>query len=501
MKRNIFSLNRWRRHRERKEDETVRFEEAALTELLHHMRQVRETVPVNYDLQESLRKRLLARAEALPMTESAGAGKRLLWGRVSLPVGDYRLLSARLLLPMLASLVLLVGVAAYWALTGAGERVLEVTGGPREIYRSWSDRMDFGAAFGLEGDKFLVTQDGDLLLLSYDGARHGMIAAAGGHGVREVAVAPGGGEVALVRGLPEGGVDIALFSAVTLRSALQAEGLTVGQLPEAETILWTAPKTFRADGLAWSPDGEKLAFAVRESASSVRTVRIGLLDRKGNIRRGGDVHLLTAGFNPAWSPDGKSLVVQRTDFRDENHLWLVPLDDDGELRYLGRGRSPAWSPEGYLVYLTTRVEERVLAYMADGRPQLTVRQPVDEIRWLHLKSRPEPAGGPGLMADSRLLLVPGPLTATRFDQELLWRRQLEPSGQVVPEVLHLGRELYCYRLTITADGEKLYLFQETGADRVVLAEEGLVTAPTGRTTIILTEVLLGERRESEVEDR
>lgn len=498
MKGNIFSLNRWRRHRERKEDETVRFEEAALTELLHHMRQVRETVPVNYDLQESLRKRLLAQAGRPPVTAPAGAGKRLLWGRVSLPATDYRLPSARLLLPVLASLVLLVGVATYWALTGAGNRALEVTGGPREVYRSWSDRMDFGAAFGLEGDKFLVAQDGDLLLLSYDGARHGMIAAAGGHGVLEVAVAPGGGEVALVRGLPEGGVDIALFSAAALRSALQAGGLTVGQLPDAEAILWTAPKTFRADGLVWSPDGEKLAFAVRESDGSVR---IGLLDRKGNIRRGGEVYLLTAGFNPAWSPDGKSLVVQRTDFRDENHLWLVPLDDDGELRYLGRGRSPAWSPEGYLVYLTTRVEERVLAYMADGRPQLTVRQPVDEIRWIHLKSRPESAGGAGLMADSRLLLVPGPLTATRFDQELLWRRQLEPSARVVPVVIHLDRELYCYRLIITADGEKLYLFQETGADRVVLDEAGLVTAPTGRTTIILTEVLLGERRESEVEDR
>jgi WD40 repeat protein len=112
---------------------------------------------------------------------------------------------------------------------------------------------------------------------------------------------------------------------------------------------------FGPSGLAWSPDGNRLAFAYGSCDSVVYVV-----DLDGQLRRIGD------GRGPAWSPDGTRLLHAANVpyspcgagcMMDPPELgaWdlhIVTLAEDGESRPLtndgstsGAG-SPAWSPDG-----------------------------------------------------------------------------------------------------------------------------------------------------------
>jgi dipeptidyl aminopeptidase/acylaminoacyl peptidase len=429
---------------------------------------MREAVPVNHNLQEELRKRLLMQGQAGGSQESPVVAEQ-----IEVRGGRH---PQKLFLPLVMALVLLVSAAAYWGLAGGMSKNLEVAGGPREVYQFWHG--DFRAGFGLTGDRFLTVQNGNLVLMSPSGASFGAIKADEGAAFLDAAVNPGGSEVAFARLLPGGGAEIVVSGTDQLRSSFQAGTLTA----DSRQKIWASEKAGKIEGLSWSPDGNKLVFAVLEDGQPAR-VWVSVTDRANQVS-GMD---LCQGQSPAWSPDSKGLVVQRTDPATGDTLWLAPLE--GEPVYLGRGRSPAWSDGGYLIYLTTRVQEKVISYTTDGLPRLTVRQPVDEIRWVRLgksslAGRPE--GSQDLMTDSGLLLVPGQPGAGS-SQELLWLRQLELSGDTEPQVLYLEQENYHHSMVVTPDGKKLYLLRDT------------LSGGSARITVTLIEVLLGERRGSEVE--
>lgn len=461
----VLSMDRWRENRgagENPGDET-------LTDLLNHMRRMREVVPVNRNLQEELRKRLL-------MQGAAGSGQ--VPATVIEPVAAST--PRNMYWSLLTVLVLLVGAVSYWALAGGGStRSLEMAEGPQEIARFWSG--EFSASLGLPDDKYLVVRNGNLVLMSLSGATFGIIEAADDNAFLDVAVSPGGAKVAVVRQVPGAGTEIVVFPTDILITTLEQ------RLPPPETPqkMWVSDQASEVEGLSWSPDGQKLAFATLDAGGTAK-VWVSVRDSHSQMSGLG----LSQGLSPTWSPDGKSLVVQKSDPDDGDTLWLVPLEGEQSV-YLGRGRSPAWSSGGYLVYLTTRIQEKVLSYTTDGLPQFTVRQPVDEVRWLNLGkySRSYPReDGLDIMADSKLLLIPGQLGAGS-DQELLWLRQLELSGQVEPEVLSLEQDSLHHSMTITEDGQKLYLLRDT------------VGPGSGGVNTVLIEVLLGERRGSEVESR
>ena len=146
----VLSMDRWRENRgagENPGDET-------LTDLLNHMRRMREAVPVNRNLQEELRKRLL-------MQGATGSGQ--VPATVIEPVAAST--PRNMYWSLLTVLVLLVGAVSYWALAGGGStRSLEMAEGPREIARFWSG--EFSASFGLPDDKFLAVRNGNLVLMS-----------------------------------------------------------------------------------------------------------------------------------------------------------------------------------------------------------------------------------------------------------------------------------------------------------------------------------------------
>lgn len=459
----VFPLDRWRLN---KADGDGPGDEN-LNDLLNHMRGMRDAVPVNRNLQEELRKRLVMRgAEGSGQVQPAVSEQVAVRG-----AGRHSKF-----LPLLAALVLLVSAVAYWGLAGGVSKSLEVVGGPREVSRFWSG--DFRAGIGLPGDKFLAVRNGNLVLMSLSGASFGIIKDVDGTTLLDVAVSPGGAEVAVAWTIPGGATEIVVYGADQLISSFQA-----GMLPAATPLnMWASEQTSGVDGLSWSPDGSKLAFTILEPGEPARVWVSGKGKSNQTFSMG-----LGQGQSPAWSPDGKSLVMQRTDPADGDTLWLVPLE--GQPAYLGRGRSPAWSNGGYLIYLTTRVQEKVLSYTTDGLPRYTVHQPVDEVRWLHMGNMANyQVDGQDIMAASKLLLVPGQ-SGAGSGQELLWLRQLELAGSTEPQVLYLEQENYHHSLIITEDSQKLYLLRDT------------VSGSSDSVIVTLMEVLLGERRGSEVEIR
>jgi Tol biopolymer transport system component len=103
--------------------------------------------------------------------------------------------------------------------------------------------------------------------------------------------------------------------------------------------------SLRLGAAAWSPDGERLAFAkeVRHGCAKVFVVRA----------NGTGLHRITRDvgcyFDPAWSPDGRRIAATRCTGRCMRFtIWSVDLRR-GQLRRLTDGPSdwrPAWSPDG-----------------------------------------------------------------------------------------------------------------------------------------------------------
>ena len=100
---------------------------------------------------------------------------------------------------------------------------------------------------------------------------------------------------------------------------------------------------------AFSPDGERIAF--RSERGEARGIYV--MSATGeNVRRVSDF-----GFHPAWSPDGKEIVVS-TEGKDlptfrsgtPSELWIISVET-GSKRLLNqnRGIQPAWSPDGKFI--------------------------------------------------------------------------------------------------------------------------------------------------------
>jgi len=121
---------------------------------------------------------------------------------------------------------------------------------------------------------------------------------------------------------------------------------------------------------AWSPDGEWIAYTYLERGASRtfmcdcvdlgvsrRTERT-IFDIQARIIRltrpdGSEQIDLTAGEEPAWTPDGSGLV-----FRADDQLWFIRRDGSGLAPIPGTtgGREPAVSPDGRYVAFARRAE-------------------------------------------------------------------------------------------------------------------------------------------------
>ncbi len=106
----------------------------------------------------------------------------------------------------------------------------------------------------------------------------------------------------------------------------------------------TASSPAADDAPAFSPDGESIAFRSERSGGGIF-----LMGATGeSVRR-----LTDFGFDPAWSPDGKEIVVDSEPVHDPmsratpSSLWVVPVKGGARRLVLkSDGVGPSWSPNG-----------------------------------------------------------------------------------------------------------------------------------------------------------
>ena len=104
-----------------------------------------------------------------------------------------------------------------------------------------------------------------------------------------------------------------------------------------------------ADDPAWSPDGQRIAYAVRGSngASDIWVINAD----------GSGAYALTSGpgssWGPTWSPDGSRLAYTHSASGQADQIWVVGADGSNPRAFTYcdppecvRDGSPAWSPDG-----------------------------------------------------------------------------------------------------------------------------------------------------------
>jgi Tol biopolymer transport system component len=134
------------------------------------------------------------------------------------------------------------------------------------------------------------------------------------------------------------------------------------------TELWSAPGARIVGGPALAPDGRRIAF----TAEDARGTRLYVGDAHLAGARSVSESLVVRGA-PAWSPDGRSIVVAMLR-GDVPRLVRVPLDGGPPTPLIDTySLNPAWSPDGtFLVYASADdgPDFTLDAIAADGTPRV-----------------------------------------------------------------------------------------------------------------------------------
>jgi Tol biopolymer transport system component len=197
---------------------------------------------------------------------------------------------------------------------------------------------------------------------------------------------------------------------------------------------------------AFSPDGERIAFRSARDGGGLF-----VMGRTGEgVRR-----VTRQGYNPAWSPDGKSLVFTSIsmEFRPQNstgrsELWIGTVDGSTPPHkiYDGDATMPSWSPDGQRIAfnqaLTVGSHVSVMTIPIAGGEPTRVEGVDEEIAW-------NPVWSP----DGRYLYF----ISNRGGSPNIWRLAIDQvSGTVLsaPQPITTPAAVVAH-LSISADGKRL----------------------------------------------
>ena len=131
--------------------------------------------------------------------------------------------------------------------------------------------------------------------------------------------------------------------------------------------LWSTTRFDSVGAPSIAADGRWIAFTAADGA----TTSLWVMDTDGGQARE-VTHSLTLRGDPAWAPDGKSVVAAVVNDGGEPHLTKIPLDGSPPMTLVSEySLDPTWSPDGqFLLYSGPDVGTTfpVRAVAADGRP-------------------------------------------------------------------------------------------------------------------------------------
>ncbi|MDQ3230160.1 MAG: DNA-binding protein, partial [Pseudomonadota bacterium] len=149
-----------------------------------------------------------------------------------------------------------------------------------------------------------------------------------------------------------------------------SDGRGIGRLTTADNRLaelWNDTRSRLVAGPAIDPVHQRVAFTTARGKST----QLQVMDADGTGLRTLAADLQVTGA-PAWSPDGRSIIVAATDGND-TRLFNVPVDGAPTSPFVADySRDAAWSPDGsFLVFNGADVGPTfsVQAVSADGRPR------------------------------------------------------------------------------------------------------------------------------------